>query len=258
MLVNEEDPVKARLVDDRITTLLAQANLRDRAADRREGGRYLGPGRRRRRVRACSAQTIEILGLRDSARILDCAATGAAAGPLRDSLDQVIRFATLGPRQPRRRRAADRAPRAADRGQQGGRRAAPRPPLEIFAIAVAATLTLAFVTVLLVAGSLALEREENAFPRLTRGLVSPSACSAEKVAAGHRRSGLVVTLLMLAGLALFVPLHWGRFGLWLLAILAGGGGAGGGRGGARARRRARSARSRCSPSWSPCRSPSSR
>ena len=47
------------------------------------------------------------------------------------------------------------------------------PPLDIFAIAVAATLTLAFVTVLLVAGSLALEREENAFPRLTRGLVSP-------------------------------------------------------------------------------------
>ena len=47
------------------------------------------------------------------------------------------------------------------------------PPLETFAIAVAATLTLAFVTVLLVAGSLALEREENAFPRLTRGLVSP-------------------------------------------------------------------------------------
>ncbi len=49
------------------------------------------------------------------------------------------------------------------------------PPLEIFAIAVAATLTLAFVTVLLVAGSLALEREENAFPRLTRGLVSRAA-----------------------------------------------------------------------------------
>ena len=48
------------------------------------------------------------------------------------------------------------------------------PPLEIFAIAVAATITLVFVTVLLVAGSLALEREENAFPRLTRGLVSKS------------------------------------------------------------------------------------
>ena len=27
MLVNEEDPVKAQLVDERISTLLAQANL---------------------------------------------------------------------------------------------------------------------------------------------------------------------------------------------------------------------------------------
>ena len=35
--------------------------------------------------------------------------------------------------------------------------------------------------------------------------------------------GLVVTLLMLAGLQFFVPLQWDRFGLWLLAILAGGG-----------------------------------
>ena len=42
--------------------------------------------------------------------------------------------------------------------------------LDTFAIAVAATVTLMFVTVLLVAGSLALEREENAFARLTRGL----------------------------------------------------------------------------------------
>ena len=37
-----------------------------------------------------------------------------------------------------------------------------------FAISVAATVTLMFVTVLLVAGALALEREENAFSRLTR------------------------------------------------------------------------------------------
>ena len=95
------------------------------------------------------------------------------------------------------------------------------PPLDIFAIAVAATLTLAFVAVLLVAGSLALEREENAFPRLTRSLVSPSALLAEKVVLGVA-VGLVVTLLMLAGLQIFVPLHWSRFGLWLAAIVGGG------------------------------------
>ncbi len=95
------------------------------------------------------------------------------------------------------------------------------PPLEVFAIAVAATLTLTFVTILLVAGSLALEREENAFPRLTRGLVSRGALLGEKVGLGMA-VGLTVTLLMLAGLEIFVPLHWSRIGLWLAAILAGG------------------------------------
>ena len=77
------------------------------------------------------------------------------------------------------------------------------------------------MTVLLVAGSLALEREENAFPRLTRGLVSPLGLLGEKVLLGMV-VGLVVTLLMLAGLQIFVPLQWGRVGLWLLAILFGG------------------------------------
>ncbi len=111
---------------------------------------------------------------------------------------------------------------------------APTPPLEIFAIAAAATLTMTFVTLLLVAGSLALEREENTFPRLTRGLVSRSALLGEKVGLGIA-AGLAVTLLMLAGVQIFVPLDWSRFGLWLVAILASGGGAGGGRGGARRR-----------------------
>jgi ABC-2 type transport system permease protein len=80
-----------------------------------------------------------------------------------------------------------------------------------------------FVTVLLVAGSLALEREENAFARLTRGLVSKTALLGEKVLLGVVIA-LAVTLLMLAGLGLFVDLDWGRFALWLPAIVAGGAG----------------------------------
>ena len=78
MIVNEEDPVKAQLVDDRITTLLAQANL---AIARRiatkaanylnlliDGGNF-----------AVLGQTIEILGLRATAQILDALRPGAAA-----------------------------------------------------------------------------------------------------------------------------------------------------------------------------------
>jgi ABC-2 type transport system permease protein len=77
-----------------------------------------------------------------------------------------------------------------------------------------------FVTLLLAAGTLALEREENAFARLVRGLVSRTGLLVEKglLAAG---SAFVVALVMLAGLALFVNLAWDRFPLWMAALAAG-------------------------------------
>lgn len=218
VIVNEEDPVKARLVDDRIDSLLTQANLTIARRIAAEGGKFLSLVLDGGQLNVIG-QTIEILGLRDSARILRAARPALPPGPLRDSVDRVIRFTTLA------RGNLDAAgplltrltqPVAVDKQAVS----ASTPPLESFAVAVAATLTLAFVTVLLVAGSLALEREENAFPRLTRGLVSRSTLLTEKVLLGIG-VGLAVTLLMLFGLAPFVPLHWSRFGLWLVAILSG-------------------------------------
>lgn len=93
-------------------------------------------------------------------------------------------------------------------------------PLDAFAVAVAVTVSLMFVTLLLAAGTLALEREENAFARLVRGLVSRTALLVEK---GLLASGaaFVVTLAMLAGLALFINLAWARFPWWALALAAG-------------------------------------
>jgi len=219
VIVNEEDPVKARLVDDRINALMTQANLVIARQIAHEGGKFV-----RLVVNGGQftvlGQTLQILGLGNTARILHAVRASLPAGALRDSLDEVLRFTTLtkgnlGTAATLLTRLSQ--PIAVDKQVVN----ASTPPLEIFAIAVAATFTLAFVTVLLVAGSLALEREENAFPRLTRGLVSRSALLTEKVALGIAL-GLLVTLLMLAGLAVFVPLHWGRIGLWLLAIVAGG------------------------------------
>ncbi len=219
VVVSEEDPVKARLVNDRIDALIAQANLVIARRIAAEGGKFLGLVLDGGDLEVLG-QTIEILGLRNSARIVESLRPSLPPGELRDSVDRVIRFTTLA-----RNNLATGAPLlsrlaqpiAVDKEVVDGS----SPPLETFAIAVAATFTLAFVVVLLVAGSLALEREENAFPRLTRGLVSHSALLTEKVALGVL-VGLAVTLLMLSGLALFVPLHWSRFGLWLVAILAGG------------------------------------
>jgi ABC-2 type transport system permease protein len=95
-----------------------------------------------------------------------------------------------------------------------------RTPLDSFAVAVAVAVSLMFVCVLLAAGMLALEREENAFGRLVRGLVRRESLLAEKVilAAG---CSFLVTLLMLMGIGLFVGLDWSRFALWLVALLVG-------------------------------------
>ena len=77
------------------------------------------------------------------------------------------------------------SPRCASRSRSTSRwSAASVPPLDTFAVAVAAAITLLFVTVLLVSGSLALEREENTFTRLTRGLVSREGLLVEKVVLG--------------------------------------------------------------------------
>jgi hypothetical protein len=218
VLVNEENPLKAQAVDDRITALLARANLFIARQIAKEGGRYLSLV-----VDGGSfdvlGQPVEILGLRNAASILEALRPDLPA-PKRPELDRAIRFATLA------RDNLDVASPLIDRLAQPiavdeRSVSAPTPPLEIFAIAVAATLTLTFVVLLLVAGSLALEREENTFPRLTGGLVSRSALLVEKVGLGVA-VGLVVTLLLLGAVQIFVSLEWSRFALWLAAILLGG------------------------------------
>ncbi len=96
-----------------------------------------------------------------------------------------------------------------------------RTPLDAFAVAVAVTVSLMFVCVLLASGLLALEREENTFSRLARGLVPGGQLLVGKILLAAACS-FAVTLVMLIGVSIFVPLDWGRFGLWVLAL---GGGA---------------------------------
>jgi len=220
VLVNEEDPVKAQLVNERITTLLAQANLAIARRIATEGGHYLDLLVNGGNLEVIG-QSFNILGLRATAQILGALEPALPPGPLRAALREVTSFATqardnLNIAGPLIDRIAQ--PIVVKKEAVTGS----SPPLEIFAIAVAATLTLAFVTVLLVAGSRAGGGGGHADPRLTRGLISPAALLGEKVLLGMA-VGLVVTLLMLGGMQFFVPLQWDRIGLWLLAILAGGG-----------------------------------
>jgi ABC-2 type transport system permease protein len=93
-------------------------------------------------------------------------------------------------------------------------------PLDAFAVAVAVTVSLMFVTVLLASGMLALEHEEHAFGRLVRGLVSRFGLLGEKVALAAA-CAVPASLVMLCGIGIFVHLDWGRFGLWLAALVGG-------------------------------------
>jgi ABC-2 type transport system permease protein len=95
-----------------------------------------------------------------------------------------------------------------------------RTSLDSFAVAVAVTVSLMFVTLLLASGLLALEREEQAFGRLVRGLVSRSQLLTEKVVLSAV-CAIVVTLAMLFGLAAFVGLDWSRIPAWLAALTGG-------------------------------------
>jgi ABC-2 type transport system permease protein len=90
-------------------------------------------------------------------------------------------------------------------------------PIASYAVAIAAVVSLMFVTLLLAAGMLALERSENAYSRLVRGLVSPQALLAEKILLAGACAAMLA-LAMSAVVSIFVPLQWGRFGLWVVAI----------------------------------------
>jgi ABC-type transport system involved in cytochrome c biogenesis permease component len=96
-----------------------------------------------------------------------------------------------------------------------------RTPLDTFAAAISVTVSLMFLTLLLAAGLLALEREEHAFSRLVRGLVSRLGLLAEKVALAALCSFAVTLLMLLALGGFFIELDWGRFPQWLLALGAG-------------------------------------
>ncbi len=98
-----------------------------------------------------------------------------------------------------------------------------RTPLDTYAVVVAVSISLMFVCVLLAAGGIALEREENTMARLTRGppaLVSREGLLAAKttLAAG---SSFLVAIAMLLGISTFVPLDLSRIGLWVLAVAFG-------------------------------------
>jgi ABC-2 type transport system permease protein len=221
VVFNAEDPVKARYVEDTIKSQVQDANTGltktltevtlsylDLLVD---GGDISLP---------LLGGDIEVLGLERSNAIVRAAQAQLPPGSeARRQLDRVVRFGDLA------RQNLDFSDEIlATLGTpiqvdteilEGG-----TTPLSSFAVAVSIAISLMFVTVLLAAGTLALEREENAFARLVRGLVSPTGLLAAKALLAAALSA-AVGILMLCGLALFVDLDWGRFPLWVAGVVAG-------------------------------------
>jgi ABC-2 type transport system permease protein len=212
-----ENPLKRRYVQSTIRATLGDANRALSTEVLREAVRYLDLVVAGGTLDLPLAGPVEILGLRRAQSIIEAVTSGLPEGaPERVALDQVARFARL---------AADNLDlsqpilgsigtpvRVRERSLSGSETA-----LDVFGAEVAVTLSLMVVALLIAAGMLALEREENAFGRLVRGLVTRTGLLVEKVGLAAL-CGWALATVMLVVLALFLDLRWARAPAWLAAL----------------------------------------
>jgi ABC-2 family transporter protein len=220
LILNSRDPLERQFAQQAITARASEVEqaiskqvLRVAVADLQQvlnGGtlQFLG-------------QNVSLLGLRNTRAIIEgTIASLPPSSPLRPALRQVVAFADLaitglgfaGPAL-----GSIGSPLTIKQSELAGRTT----PTASYAAAIAVIVSLMFVGVLLAAGLLALERSENAYSRLVRGLVTPGGLLSEKVvlSAGGAAG---VALLMSALVSLFVHLDWARFPLWVAALGLGG------------------------------------
>jgi ABC-type multidrug transport system permease subunit len=219
LYLNAKDPIERQFVDQAISSRINQVEqdvskqvLRVAVNDLQQvlnGGSVQILG-----------QTVRLLGLRNARTIVQ--GTLASLPPnsaLRPALGQVISFADLaiqGLGFAKPVLGTIGSPLTVNQTELAGRTT----PTDAYAAAIAVIVSLMFVTMLLAAGMLAVERTENAYPRLVRGLVTPGRLLSEKVALAAG-CATVVTLLMAAFVSLFVHLDWSRFELWVVALALG-------------------------------------
>ncbi len=219
LIINTKDPLERDLVNQAIQTRLNQA---EQAISRQVLGaatsdlrRVLDGGQIN-----LGGQSIPLLGLRASRTIIQNAlASLPADSPVRASLRQVVAFADVaiqGLNLASPVLGSIGTPLTVDTTELAGRTT----PTDSYAAAIAVVISLMFVTVLLAAGMLAVERSENAYRRLVRGLISPGGLLSEKVILSAA-CALLVTLLMAIFVSLFVHLLWARFPLWVVALAFG-------------------------------------
>jgi len=219
VIYNAEDPVKRRFVEDTIESRLADANAAISEVVLRESARYIQIIVSGGTVAVPLLGEVDILGLQRARAII----AGVERALPEDSaeriaLEQVERFARLAAENLDLSRpilASIGSPVRVRQTVIDGSST----PLDAFAVVVSVTISLMFVTLLVASGMLALEREEHAYGRLVRGLVSRSALLGEKALLAAL-CGTLVTLVMVLALAGAVGLDWARAPLWPPALAA--------------------------------------
>jgi ABC-2 type transport system permease protein len=221
VIYNGEDAVKQRYVASVLKARMSDVNLTlSRRIEQATAG-YIQLLREGGTLQLIG-NSVHILGLRNARAIV--AGTIAAlppGSPLRAPLQQVEQFGTLAIDNLGVSNDVLRSVGAPVRVRQtvvGGSHT----PLDAYAAAISVTVSLMFLTLLLASGLLALEREEHAFSRLVRGLVSRLALLVEKLGLAALCAVLVTLAMLMALGAFFIALDWGRFPLWLLALAVGG------------------------------------
>jgi ABC-type transport system involved in multi-copper enzyme maturation permease subunit len=220
LYLNTKDPIERQFVDQAIQSRLSQVEqdvskqvLRVAVTDLQEvlnggGVQILG-------------QNVQLLGLRNARTIVEGTLTSLpASSSLRVALRQVVSFADLaiqGLAFARPVLGSIGTPLTVNETQLAGRTT----PTDAYAAAIAVIVSLMFVTMLLAAGLLAVERAENTYARLIRGLVTPGGLLSEKIVLAGG-CATAVTLVMAAFLSLFVHLDWARFELWVAVLALGG------------------------------------
>jgi len=216
LILNTKDPLEREFADQAIQARLNEVDqavskqvLRVAVVDLQQ---VLGGG-----TIQFLGQSFRLLGLRDSRTILQgVIAALPPRSPLRPALGRVVGFADLaiqGLAFASPVLGSIGTPLTVDQTELSGRTT----PAASYAATIAVVFSLMLVTLLLAAGMLALEREEHAFGRLIRGLVSPGALLAEKVVLAGGCAA-AAALVMAAGVSTFVPLAWSRFPLWVVSL----------------------------------------
>jgi len=215
-----ENPLKTQFVKDTISSTLAEANAAISAEVLKESAKYLDVIVSGGKVALPIVGSVDILGLRNSRAIIDAALAGLPKNaPERTALEQVSRFARLAGDNLDLSKpilASISKPVQVKQIAVSGSNSS----LSTFAAETAVVGSMMFVGLLLAAGMLALEREENAFGRLVRGLISRTGLVTEKVGLAAL-AAFVLTTVMLGILAALIGLDFGRVPQWLVALAVG-------------------------------------